>query len=179
MIDQPPTAQAAPGLSVPAGIGLVVAIFVFSSLWIGLGGRVLHLHSFFASFVFAWYWGSVEKAAFNRLPSSILGALLGVFLSWLLAYLSAHYGTAGLLVGVLAIAVSVFCLVMQYLASVVNMSAMLFMALLSAPQFTGTLNYLDMAATIVAGALFMAGVLYAGQRIFAARQQARARLKVA
>lgn len=170
MTDQTST-PAAPQMSIAAGIGMVVAIFVLSSLWIGLGGKFLHLHSFFASFVFAWYWGAVERMAFNRWLPSVLGALAGVVLSWQLAYLSAHYGTPGLLIAVLLIAVAVFFLVMQWLSSVLNMSAMLFLALLSAPQFAGV-DYVDMAATIVAGAVFMAAVLFVIQRVMAARGSA-------
>jgi hypothetical protein len=144
---------------------MVVAIFVFSSLWIGLAGGLLHLHSFFASFVFAWYWGSVEGLAFNRLVPSLIGALVGVGLSWLLVYLSAQYGTPGLITAVALIALAVLCLVMQWFTSVINMSAMLFLALLSAAQFAGRTNYLDMAEIIVAGGLFMAAIVYIAQRV--------------
>jgi hypothetical protein len=181
MSEQTTVAPAAPRLGLGVGIGMVVAIFGFSSLWIGLAGGLLHLHSFFASFVFAWYWGSVERLAFSRLVPSLLGSLAGVLLSWLLVYLSAHYGTPGLTVAVVLIALAVLCLVMQWFASVINMSAMLFLALLSAAQFAGRTNYLDMAGTIIAGGLFMALIVYIVQRVMAllAQRKNKAGIKLA
>jgi hypothetical protein len=169
MTDQTNT-QAAPK-SIAAGLGMVVAIFVLSSLWVFLGGYFLHLHSFFAGFVFLWYWGVVEKAAFDRLPASLLGALTGVALSWQLSYLAAHYATAGLAAGVGIIAVAVFIQVMNWAPVAVNLCAMLFLAVLTAPQFMGHADYLDAGATIVAGAVYAAVLIYAAKRATAGRGQ--------
>ncbi len=153
-------------LGLGTGIGMVVAIFGFSSIWIGLGGHFLHLHSFFASFLFAWYWGAAERLDFKRWLPSLLGSLAGIAASWQLAYLTAHYGGAGTGIGVAVIALLVLCLVMQWFTSVVNMSAMLFMAVLAAPQFASA-NYLELAGAAAGGALFIGAVAFAALQIIA------------
>lgn len=160
------TTPATPRMGLPAGIGMVVAIFVFSSIWIGLGGHFLHLHSFFASFLFAWYWGAVGQLSFKRWPACLMGSLLGLGASWQLAYLTAHYGAAGTGAGVLVIALLVLCLVMQWFTSVVNMSAMLFMAVLAAPQFAGA-DYPELAGAIIGGAVFIGGIVFVALRLIA------------
>jgi hypothetical protein len=171
--------QSAPRPSLAMGGGMLVAIFALSSLWVFVGGHFLHLHSFFASFVFLWYWGVVEKAEFNRLPASILGALTGVALSWQLSYLSAHYATAGLAAGVAVIAVAVFIQLMNWVPIAVNLCAMLFLAILTAPQFMGGVNYADVAATTLVGAVYGAAVIYAARRVVAGRGPAKAPLRAA
>jgi hypothetical protein len=147
------------------GLAGVVAIFAFTTAWVYLGGRVLHLQSFYASFVFAWYWGIVDKAAFSRLPSSILASLLGVAVSWQLSYFSARYGTAGLGIGIGVIAVLLYMQIMHWAAYVITPATMLFLAVFTAPQLLGKIDSVDAGATIVAGALYMAGVIYVLKRV--------------
>lgn len=162
---------AAHGWSLAAGIGMLVAIFALSAIWVAFGGAVLHLRSFFASFVFAWYWGVMDKVAFDRLPAALLGALVGVVLAWQLSWLSAHYGTHGLVAGVAIIALAVFIQLMNWVPMAVNLCGMLFLAILTAPQFAGT-DFLDVGATILAGGLYMAAVVYVARRVMAARGMA-------
>lgn len=151
--------------SLAFGLAGLVLIFACTGAWIYLGGRILHLQSFYASFVFAWYWGIVDKAEFSRLPSSILGSLLGVAVAWQLSYLSAHFATAGLAVGVGVIAVVLYMQIMHWGAYVINPATMLFLAVFTAPQLLGKVDDVDAGATIIAGALYMAAVIYVLKRV--------------
>lgn len=178
MSDQTAPAPAMPRPTIPAGLGMVVAIFALSSLWVGIGGGILHLHSFFASFVFLWYWGVMDRMALARLPANLLGALVGVALAWQLAYLSAHYGTQGLAAGVAIIAVAVFIQFMNWAPFAVNLCGMLFLAILTAPQFMGHPDFIDVGETIVAGALYAAVLVFVGtgvMNIMAKRKAGSAR----
>jgi len=165
MTKQNTAVQAAQRPSLLFGLGGLVLIFAFTTAWVYLGGRVLHLQSFYASFVFAWYWGIVDKAEFSRLPSSLLGALLGVAVSWQLSYFSARYGTVGLGIGIGVIAVLLYMQVMHWGAYVINPVTMLFLAVFTAPQLLGKIDSVDAGATIVAGALYMAGVIFVLKRL--------------
>ena len=146
-------------------LGGLVLIFAFTFAWLYLAGRVLHLHTFYASFVFAWYWGIVDKAEFSRLPWSILGCLLGLAVVWQLSFLSAHYGTAGAVVAVLVIAAVLFMQIMHWGARVINPGTMLFLAVFTATPIMGVVNFMDAGATTVAGALYMAAVIYMLKRV--------------
>ena len=165
MTEQNTAAQPAKRPSLLFALGGLVLIFAFTTAWIYLGGRVLHLQSFYASFVFAWYWGIVDKAQFVRLPSSILASLLGVAVAWQLSYFSAHYGTAGLGIGVGVIAVLLYMQIMHWAAYVITPATMLFLAVFTAPQLLGKIDSVDAGATIVAGALYMAAVIYVLKRV--------------
>jgi len=166
IMTEPTTATAAaPRASLIFGLGGLVLIFGFTLGWVYLGGHILHLQSFYASFVFAWYWGIVDKAEFRRLPSSLLGTLLGLAVAWQLSYFSAHYGTAGLAVGIGVIAVLLYMQIMHWAPYVVTSGTTLFLAVFTAPLLLGKIDYVDAAATIIAGALYMAGVIYVLKRL--------------
>lgn len=165
MSDQAIVAPAKTRPSIIVGLGGVVLMFAGTLLWVCLGGRILHLNSFYASFVFAWYWGIVGKAEFIQLPSSILGALLGVAVAWQLSYLSAHYGNSGLVVAIFVIAVVLFMQNMHWGTFLVNPGAMLFLAVFTAPNLLGKIDYVDAALTIVAGAIYMAVVVFILKRM--------------
>jgi hypothetical protein len=147
------------------GLGGLVLIFAVTAAWVYLGGRVLHLTSFYASFVFAWYWGIVDKAAFVRLPSAILASLLGIAVSWQLSYFAARYGTPGLAIGVGVIAVLLYMQIMQWGTYVVTPATMLFLAVFTAPQLLGKIDSLDAGMTLIAGALYMAAIIYVLKRV--------------
>jgi hypothetical protein len=153
-------------LGLGAGIGMVVAVLGVAVIWVALGGYLLHLHSFFASFIFVWYWCSVERQAFNRWVPSLAGSLVGLAGAWQLAYLTAHYGAAGTGIAVLVIALLLLCLIMQWLTAVVNMPAMLFLTVFSAPQFASA-DYVELAGAITGGAVFIAVVTFVTSRAVA------------
>jgi hypothetical protein len=164
--------SAAPRPSLAAGIGMLAGIFAASALWVVLGG-LLHLHSFFASFVFLWYWGVMDRLELNRLAPALLGALLGVALSWQLSFFSARFGGEGLAIGVGIIALAVFIQLMNWAPIIVNLCAMLFLAFLTAPQFAGT-DYVDVAATIIVSAVYVSVLVVVGKRVVAARAGGKA-----
>ena len=161
---------ATPRPTLLTGVGMLVAVFVLSALWVVIGGT-LHLHSFFASFVFAWYWGVMDRMEFNRLAPALLGSLVGVALAWQLNYLSAHYGAHGLAVGVAIIAVAVFIQFMQWAPMLVNLGGMLLLSILTAPQFAHT-DFMDVGETIIGSAVYLSVLVFIIKRIMAARAKA-------
>lgn len=159
---------AAPKPTLLNGLGMLVGVFVFASLWVGIGSA-LHLHSFFASFVFVWYWGVMDRMAFNRLAPALLGSLVGVALAWQLSYFTAHFGAHGLALGVGIIAVAVFVQFMNWVPMLINLGGMLFLAILTAPQF-GQTDFRDVGLTILASAVYASILVFVIKRFMPAHR---------
>ncbi len=153
-------------------LGIVIAI----AIWIVLGAMVFHIRSFFASFLFLWYWGVIDHMNFSKLPATLLGALVGAAMAWLLVVLSAHFGTPGTIIAVLVMAAAVFGQIMGFAQLALNGATMLFLTVMTAPQIMGSVNFAEVDAAILLGAIYFAGGLYLVQRIIAARAQSKARL---
>ncbi|MEY2927584.1 MAG: hypothetical protein RL367_2061, partial [Pseudomonadota bacterium] len=83
----------APTLSPFNGFLILLLVLVAVIGWIVLGANLLHVSSFFASFLFLWFWAAIEKADFKRWLPTLIGALVGVALAWGPRILSEQMGT--------------------------------------------------------------------------------------
>jgi hypothetical protein len=135
---------------------LVLAIIVG---WIAIGSMLLGITSFFASFLFLWYWAAVEQADFKQWPQCLAGALFGLLLAWASHYLPVRFGGAGLGVALALLVAAVYVQIMNWAPQVCNRSAMLFLTVLAAPALLEKLNLAETALAITGGALFVGGVV--------------------
>jgi hypothetical protein len=168
------TPAATPSLALAGQI--IIAIVIAIAVWIALGTFVFHIRSFFASFLFLWYWGVIDKMNFAALPSTILGALIGAALAWILVVLTAHFGGAGTAIAVLVIVAAIFAQIMGWAPIAFNGATTLFLTVMTAPQIMGGVNFAEVDAAILLGAVYFAGGMYIAQRIIGARAQSKARL---
>ena len=166
----------APSPSLPMAGQIMLAIVIAIAVWISLGTFVFHIRSFFASFLFLWYWSLIEKMDFAKLPAVILGALVGAAMAWLLVVLSAHFGAPGAIVAVLVMAAAVFGQIMGWATLALNGATMLFLTVMTAPQIMGAVNFAEVDKAIVLGAVYFAGGIYLVQRILSTRTQSKPRL---
>ena len=74
--------------------GFFILLIVVAAVvgWIAIGASI-HLSSFYASFLFIWYWSTVEKLDFKKFVPSMIGAMLGIACAWGLHALPAVMGT--------------------------------------------------------------------------------------
>jgi hypothetical protein len=147
-------------LSLVNGILLLVLIVVGIVAWIIIGGTALAVKSFFASFLYVWYWANLEKADFKRIPASVIGALVGVGLAWGLKGLPAMYGNTGTIISLLIVVAALFVQIMGWLPIALNASAMLFLTVLAAPALLTNLDFIELTKAIVGGAAFFAALVY-------------------
>jgi hypothetical protein len=154
--------------------GILILILIVAGIvaWIALGGAVLAVKSFFASFLFVWYWANVEKLAFNRLPASVIGAMAGVGLAWALKMLPVLYPAWGLAAAIALIVITLFFDVMKWLPLITNASALLFLTILAAPAILSNLDLVEMTKAIVGGAAFFMVLVY-GATLYAKMTAAR------
>jgi hypothetical protein len=175
-MSQQTAATAAPSPTLALAGQIMLAIVIAIAVWIALGTRVFHIRSFFASFLFLWYWSLIDKMDFAKLPAAIAGALVGAAMAWLLVFLSAHFGAPGAIIAVLVMAAAVFGQIMGWAPIALNGAVMLFLTVMTAPQIMGAVNFAEVDKAIVLGAAYFAGGIYLAQRIITARAQSKSRL---
>jgi len=160
-------APAAPQMTVAAGIQVLLFVVVAVAIWIVLTS-MLKIHAGFAGYLILWYWTTVERADFSRLPGVVIGGLVGVALAWQLSFLPAHLGTTGLALALLVILAAVFIQIMQAGGLFVNNSTMMFLTVLTAPQMVGV-HVTDAIAAVALGTVYFGGMVYAAQLYVARR----------
>jgi len=154
-------AEAPPPLSLSHGIQLFLLVVAVVAAWIFLCGQI-GLMPVFGGFLLLWYWATVEKAAFNRLPASVIGSLAGVGLAWLFVLLPPRLGMMNGLIAAYAVtAFALFLVIMNWLPIAVNGATMLFVTVLGAPALITSINFVQFSEAVVLGAVFFAAVVYA------------------
>ena len=141
---------------------LLVLIIFAIGIWIALGSQILGISSFFASFLFLWYWSTVEKVDFARWVPSLVGALVGVLLAWSPKILADLIGPAGGILALVLIIVALFCTIMNWLPLALNGSAMLYLTVFGAPLLLADMDpprVGELFIAIIGGAIFFAGVV--------------------
>lgn len=149
-----------PAPPTPAG-GLVITLVVIIAIagWIFLGLKLLGITSFFASFLFFWYWAAVEEADLKQWLQSAVGALVGLGLAWQSHWLAAQFGTQGLIAGLIVIVVAVYLQIMNWVPIAINRSAMLFLTVLAAPLILEKLEPVETMKAIGLSALYFGGII--------------------
>ena len=140
--------------------GFLIFLLVVGGIigWIALGSQI-GVVSFFASFLFLWYWAAVDQADFKQWPQCLIGALVGLGLAWQSAYLPAHFGTPGLIAGIVILLVAIYVQIMNWVPIAINRAAMLYLTVLAAPALLTKLNVAETGLASVGGAVFFAGVV--------------------
>ena len=145
----------------PPAIALVITIIVVVAFvgWIILGPKFLGITSFFASFLFFWYWAAVEAADMKQWAQSTIGALVGLGLAWQSHWLPSEFGTPGFIGSILLIIAAVYFQITNKIPLVINRCAMLFLTVLAAPAILEKLDTLEVAMAIGLGALYFGAII--------------------
>lgn len=153
--------------------GLLIVLLIVGAIigWIALGAGLLGVTSFFASFLFLWYWAAVEGADYKQWPQCLIGALMGLALAWQSAWLGAQFGTNGMIAGVVILLIAIYVQVMNWVPIAINRSTMLFLTVLAAPAILEQMDPAETALAITGGAVFFAGVVKLAY-LYAARKAA-------
>jgi hypothetical protein len=141
--------------------GFLILLVVVTSImgWVFLGLKVIGVTSFFATFLFAWCWVNVEQADYKQWPQCVIGAITGVLLTWQSQILPAHFGTAGLIAGLLVIIAAIYVQIMNWVPIALNRCAMLFVTVLAAPALLAKMDFVEVLAAVGLGAVYFAAVV--------------------
>ncbi len=143
-----------PPPSLLAGFFILLIVIVGIVGWIFLGSAA-KLTSFYASFLFLWYWSTVDKLDFKLFFTSMIGALIGIALAWGLHALPAQLGTNGVILSLVLVVVAVYLVIIERLKFAFNPALTLYLTVAAAPAIMESTNFGELAlATLLGGAFF-------------------------
>jgi len=150
------------------GLGVAAVVATAIVCWVAVGSIFLSKTSLFGGFMVLWYWAKVEHLSMQRLPDSVLGALVGVCLSWVMFRLASDYGAAGFAFGLLLLFVAIYLDIVQVVPLLFNASTMLFSIVSAAPLIQLRIDWVELCLATVGGGVFF-GAFVAGATWLAGR----------
>ncbi len=152
----PDKAIASPEIPPPplAGIGVAAVVVTAIIGWIVLGGHFLSETALFGGLMMLWYWAKVEHLSMKRLPASIIGALVGIGVAWVIFYGATQYGSTGLLIGLAVLIIAIYLDVVQIFPQVVNAATMLYSIVAAAPLVQFKIDWIQLCFATAGGGLF-------------------------
>jgi hypothetical protein len=147
-----------------AGLGVAAAVATAIVGWAAVSAVLLSQVSIFAGFMVLWYWAKVEHLSLARLPATILGALVGICLSWVMLLCAQAYGGPGFAFGFLLLFLAIYLDVIQVMPLLFNASTMLFLIVSAAPLIQLKINWVEFCLAAAGGGVFfgafVAGVMW-------------------
>lgn len=147
-------AEAPPPPSALAGLGVAAVVVTAIICWVALGSTFLSETSLFGGFMILWYWAKVEHLAMQKLPATIVGALFGIGIAWVMFYGASRYGGTGFAVGLILLIIAIYLDVIQIFPLFVNASTMLFSIVAAAPLVQLKINWFELCGAVVGGGIF-------------------------
>ncbi|WP_140420610.1 hypothetical protein [Novosphingobium sp. B 225] len=165
MTDQTTPPAAAPGPL--AGLALTVIVLLIIIAWVALGLQFLTDTSLFGGFLLLWFWANNEQLEIKRLPTAIVGALVGIGLAWFVVFAATKWGGAGLAAGLGLMVLALYLDVIKAVPFAINASTMLFLTVAAAPLIQLKVNWQELVLSTVVGGLFFGLVVEALKRLAA------------
>jgi hypothetical protein len=137
-----------------AGLGVAAVLVTAIIVWVALGSTFLSESSLFGGFLMLWYWGKVENLSMSRLPATVLGALVGIGIAWVMFYSASNYGPAGFAFGLFVLIVAIYLDVIQVFPMFVNASTMLLSIIAAAPLVQLKVNWVELCLATLGGGVF-------------------------
>jgi hypothetical protein len=156
-----------------AGLGVAAVVAIAIVGWVAVCTALLSQVSMFGGFMVLWYWAKVERLSMPRLPATVLGALVGICLSWAMFTCASNYGGAGFAFGLLLLFLAIYLDIVQVMPLLFNASTMLFSIVSAAPLIQLKIDWVEFCLATAAGAVFFGGFV-AGVMWLAGKMSQRA-----
>jgi hypothetical protein len=147
-------AEAPPPPSALAGLGVAAVVVTAIIAWVALGSTFLSEPSLFGGFLMLWYWAKVEHLSMSRLPATVLGALVGIGIAWVMFYSSSNYGPGGFAFGLFVLIVAIYLDIIEVFPMFVNASTMLLSIIAAAPLVQLKVNWVELCLATIGGGMF-------------------------
>jgi hypothetical protein len=163
---------AKPPLTPGKGLIALLAIIVLVALYLWLAHSV-GVAEVWPGMLFVLYWAALEHVQMDRLVPSAVGALCGLALAFSLEPLPRLLGDMGWAVFLALVLIAVYCHVMKWLTTVVNLAFMLYLTVGTIPVVQQHADHKNAFGGLLFGIVFMV-VLVVGGKWVAAKFAKRA-----
>lgn len=113
------------------------------------------------AFLFVTYWAGIQLISKEQLPSTVVGAAVGLLLVYLFQQSSAWFGSAGGVIFLGAILVAIYFQIMGWLSIAINMSTMLYLTVGTIPQIQSHFDFTSALLALTASVAYFAGPVWA------------------
>ena len=134
--------------------GVLAAIVIVVVVGFILLAGALRIAPAYAGLLFFWYWAAIQDAKPRAMPSSLLGALLGVGTAALLQAAVGSHQPISIVAVLILIVVAIAVDVMRLLPFAINACFMLFLTIASAPLIQGHENFAVVVESILLSAVY-------------------------
>lgn len=148
----------ATGLLILASVVVVVGSLVALA-------SALKISDTWVAFLFALYWGGIERSDFKRLPHCSVGAAVGLTAAYLMHAIPMSFGPSALVPCILGILFLVYCQTMGWFPIAINMVTMLFLLVGTIPAIQAKAQYSQLMIALGVGALYFTAVVWLAKRI--------------
>ena len=147
--------------------GLIVLLGVVGVVAVLIGiGVALHLSALYAGFLFALYWTGLCHAEMDKFVPSLIGSLGGLALAYAFKALPLALGeTAGMVLALILVLLSIYVLIMGWLPVLVNYAFMLFLTVGSIPVLQDEDTLWEMACAVIVAAVYTGALILAGKKL--------------
>ena len=148
----------------------LLAVAIVIAAYIVLGDK-LGFHELYAGYFFAFYWIGVRGGNIAELPSIVVGAFVGLALSFALRQLIASLGLpSGPLIFLCMLVTSVFFFLRQQLKILFNDATMLFLTLGTMVHVQAHADFRNLFESLAMGVVFFCGVFLLAQQLLLRRR---------
>ena len=152
----PSAPQAAP-MSPGKGLLVLGAVIVVIGAFLALN-HALGIAETWVAFLFLLYWAGIEQIKFNKLAACIVGAIVGLLMTFLLQTLPVQLGAIGGAVFLGAVLVLVYLQIMGWLTVAVNIVTMLFLTVGTIPLIQSGFSFTNSLLALALGVAYFAGL---------------------
>ena len=139
--------------------GILATIVIVVVVGFILLAGALRIEPAYAGLLFFWYWAAIQDAKPKAMPSSLLGALLGVGTAALLQAAMRSHQPVAIVAVLILIVVAIAADVMRLLPFAINACFMLFLTIASAPLIQSHEDFVVVVESILLSALYFGAIV--------------------
>ena len=151
-----------PALSPAKGLLVLLAIIVLVVAFLALS-HAAGVTEVWAGFLFVLYWAAIEHVQMEKLVPSIVGSVAGLGIAYAMHAVPPLMGGAGWAIVLGVVVVAVYCQVMGWAPTLVNVAMMLFLTVGVVPAVQQHANWQDAFAGLGLGIAFMVVLVVGGK----------------
>lgn len=163
-----PAAQTPP---TPAkGLLILLAVVVLVAAYLGIVHAAGN-EAAYAGFAFLLYWAGIDHMNLQRFVPVLVGSLFGLGVAYALHAAPVAFGTAGMAAVLVLVLAMIYCQVMGWLPTLINMATMLFLTIGTIPALAAESKFDHMAIAVLLSAAFFGGLVLIGSKFGSAKAE--------